>query len=239
MQIPEFMLDQWLNEYHFSAKPLEFDLASSTGPHWRLADILGLLGPDERSRLFETELVYSAASGSDRLRQAVAEMQGVSTEHVQIVTGASEALLILLVLAAEPGANVVLPFPLFPSTAVVAQLHGLETRFYRLRREHDFNVDLDQIKQLCDDQTKLLLVNSPHNPTGATLSDEELRELHDFAVERGIKFVSDEVYHPIYHGRETNSAAALPRATVLGSFSKALSLSGLRIGWMIERDAEQ
>jgi aspartate/methionine/tyrosine aminotransferase len=83
------------------------------------------------------------------------------------------------------------------------------------------------------------LVNTPHNPTGATLSDEELLELHNFALDRGIAFVSDEVYHPIYHGAETQSAAILPHATVLGSFSKALALSGLRIGWIVERDRER
>src|ERR1700682_2830936 len=138
MQIPEFMLDQWLNEYHFSAKPPEFDLASSTGPHWTLGEVLGLLSAEEQGRLLETELVYSATSGSEKLREAVAEMQGVSAAQVQIVTGASEALLILFVLAAQPGANAVLPFPLFPSTAVVADLLGLETRFYRLRREDAF-----------------------------------------------------------------------------------------------------
>ena len=239
MQIPEFKLDQWLNDYHFSAQPPEFDLASSTGPHWTLAEVLGLVSGEEREQLLETELVYSAATGSEKLRQAIAEMQGVKASQVQITTGASEALLILFVLAAQPGANVVLPFPLFPSTSVVAELLGLETRFYRLRRENDFNLDLDEAKKLCDEKTRLLLVNTPHNPTGATLSNEELRELHDFACERGIKFVSDEVYHPIYHGRETDSAAVLPQATVLGGFSKALSLSGLRIGWMIERDVSE
>src|SRR5213078_2048271 len=101
------------------------------GPHWTLGGILNLLSSEERSLLLETELVYSAAAGSEKLRQAVAEMQGVSPSQVQIVTGASEALLILFVLAAEPGANVVLPFPLVPSTPVVADLHGLESRFYR------------------------------------------------------------------------------------------------------------
>ncbi|HYY57649.1 MAG TPA: aminotransferase class I/II-fold pyridoxal phosphate-dependent enzyme [Pyrinomonadaceae bacterium] len=236
MQIPPFLLDQWLNRYHFAATPPEFDFASSTGPHWTLGELLGLMDADEQALLNETELVYSSATGSEKLRQAIGEMQGTSAEQVQIVTGASEALLILFCLAAEAGANVILPFPLFPSTAVVADLFGLEVRFYHLRRENNFGVDMDEIKKLADDKTKLLLVNTPHNPTGATLSDEELRHLHDFAAERGIRFVSDEVYHPVYHGRETSSAAVLPHATVLGSFSKALSLSGLRVGWIIERD---
>jgi len=236
MKIPPFQLDQWLNQYHFSSNRPEFDLASSTGPHWTLGELLGLIGTDEREQLLATELVYSEGSGGQKLRQAIAQMQGVTADQVQIVTGASEALLILYCLAAQPGANVILPFPLFPSTEVVADLLGLEKRFYHLRRENDFRVDLDEIKRLVDKNSKLLLVNTPHNPTGATLSNDELKELHDFATERDIQFVSDEVYHPIYHGPETDSAAVLPHATVLGGFSKALSLSGLRIGWIVERD---
>jgi aspartate/methionine/tyrosine aminotransferase len=236
MEIPPFLLDQWLNEYHFAGTPPEFDFASSTGPRWTTREILGLISADEQNVLHETQLVYTNAQGGERLRQAIGEMQSTSAARVQVVTGATEALMILFFLAAEPGANVILPFPLFPPTAVVANLLGLETRFYHLRRENDFSVDPDEIRKLTDDKTKLLLVNTPHNPTGATLSNEELRALHDFAAERGIQFVSDEVYHPIYHGRETSSAAALPHATVLGSFSKSLSLSGLRIGWIIESD---
>ncbi|MBA3767401.1 MAG: pyridoxal phosphate-dependent aminotransferase, partial [Acidobacteria bacterium] len=210
MKIPPFLLDQWLNQYHFVGAPPEFDFASSTGPHWTLGEILELIDADEQALLQETELVYSSGQGSEKLRQAIGEMQGASAEQVQIVTGASEALLILFCMASQAKANVILPFPLFPSTAVVADLFGLETRFYHLRRENNFSVDLDEIKKLADDKTKLLLVNTPHNPTGATLCDEELRALHDFAAERGIQFVSDEVYHPIYHGRETESAAILP-----------------------------
>ena len=239
MQIPTFLLDQWLNHYHFGDKPPEFDFASSTGPHWTARELLGLLSADERDLLLETKLVYSDASGSEELRRAIAEMQGVSPDEVQVTTGASEALLILFFLAAETGANVILPSPLFPPTEVIPNLLGLETRFYHLRRESDFRIDPDEVKKLADDRTRLLLVNSPHNPTGATVSDEEMRELHDFAALRGIQFVSDEVYHPIYHGRETNSAALLPRATVLGSFSKSLSASGLRVGWIVERDRER
>jgi aspartate/methionine/tyrosine aminotransferase len=110
-------------------------------------------------------------------------------------------------------------------------------RLYKLRRENGFRIDPDEIVHLVDRQTKLILINSPHNPTGATISESGLRTLHDAAVRRGIQFVSDEVYHPIYHGPETPSAACLPGATVVGDLSKAFSLSGLRIGWIVEPDA--
>jgi aspartate/methionine/tyrosine aminotransferase len=236
MQIPPFLLDEWLNHYHFASTPPQFDLASSTGPISSTNEILELMSPDERERFDEAHLIYSAVTGKRPLRQAVADVHGVGVDEVQILTGASEALLSLFFLAAEPGANVLLPFPGYPPTAVEARLLGLETRFYHLRRENDFTVDLDEIKKLVDVKTKLLLINSPHNPTGATVSNAQMRELHDFAVERGIPFVSDEVYHPIYHDEETSSAAVLPHAIVVGSFSKALSLSGLRVGWIIDRD---
>lgn len=236
MQIPAFLLDEWLNHYHFNTTPPEFDLASSTGPVSSLNEILGLMTAEERELFNKTPLLYSPATGSERLRQAIGDLHGVGSDEVQIVTGASEALLILFFLAAEAGANVILPFPIFPTIAVEAQLLGLEPRFYHLRREHGFGVDLDEIKKLADDKTRLLLINSPHNPTGTTLSNTQIRDLHDFAVARGIQFVCDEVYHPVYHSEETSSASALPHAIVTGSFSKALSLSGLRIGWLIDRD---
>jgi aspartate/methionine/tyrosine aminotransferase len=158
---------------------------------------------------------------------------------VQVVTGAAEALVLLFFLAAEPGVNVVLPSPGFPANTALAESFGLEIRQYQLRPENEFRIDLDEIRALVDTNTRFVMVNSPHNPTGAVLSDREIETLHDFCAERGVQFVCDQVYHPIYHGAETQSAARLAHATVLGDFSKALCLSGLRVGWIVERDARR
>jgi aspartate/methionine/tyrosine aminotransferase len=138
---------------------------------------------------------------------------------------------------------VVLPNPGFPTNLALAESFGIEVRQYTLRAENAFRVDPDEVGRLVDRHTRFVLVNSPHNPTGAVLSDHEMESLHDFCAERGVQFVSDEVYHPIYHnpsgGADMRSAARLPHATVLGDFSKALCLSGLRVGWMIERDPKR
>ena len=239
MKLKPFLLDNWLNHYHSPGSPAELDLASSTGPNWTLRELLEMIAPDEWQQLFDTRLVYANASGTEALRGEIAAMQGVEPDQVQIVTGASEALLILFYLAAEPHANVVLPFPAFPTMYAIPESLGVETRFYHLRREDDYRIDLDEIKRLVDDSTKLVLINSPHNPTGATIADEEIAALHDHLAERKIQLVVDEVYHPIYHGRETKSAARLERATVLGDFSKSFCLSGLRTGWIVERDSKR
>src|SRR5712692_8531198 len=239
MKLPPFLLDQWLDQKHSADPPIEYDMASSTGPVWTLRELLALADGGEQERLLDTTLSYTSPAGSAELREAIAALQGVDPSEVQVVTGAAEALLILFFLAAERGANVVLPNPGFPTNAALPESLSLEIRYYRLRRENGFRIDLDEIRRLVDRNTRLLLVNSPHNPTGAVLSEREMETLHDFCAERGIQFVSDEVYHPIYHGAEMRSAARLPHATVLGDFSKALCLSGLRVGWMIERDPKR
>ena len=236
MQLKPFLLDMWLDAYEHD---IEFNLAASEGPRWTLNEILSLASEEERQRFLNHDLHYSRPAGAEGLRAAIAEMQGVNVETVQIVTGASEALLILMWLAAEAGANVVLPQPGYPPFSALPESLGIETRYYAVRKENDFRIDLGEIKQLVDRNTKLVLINSPHNPTGATISDAELDSLHEFTASREIQLVSDEVYHPIYHGQATRSASRLSHATVIHDFSKAFPLSGVRTGWMIEHDSKR
>ena len=236
MQLKPFLLDAWLDQYEHD---IEFNLAASTGPSWTVNDILALADDETRHRFLNHKLVYSRPAGADGLREAIAEMQNVPVEAVQIVTGASEALVALMWLAAEAGANVIIPLPGFTTFSALPESLGLETRFYRVHRDNGFRIDVDEIKRLADSKTKLILINSPHNPTGATIADDEMEALHDFTAERGIQLVSDEVYHPIYHGRQTKSAARLPHATGISDLSKAFSIAGVRTGWMIEHDTRR
>jgi len=236
MQLKPFLLDDWLDQYEHN---IEFNLAASTGPAWTVNDILALANDETRRRFLNHNLVYSRVTGADSLREAIAEMQGVPIDAVQVVTGAAEALLVVMWLAAEPGANVILPLPGFATFSAIPESLGLETRFYHVNRENGFCIDPEEIQMLADSKTKLILINSPHHPTGATIGDSEMEALHDFTSHRGIQLVCDEVYHPIYHGRQLQSATRLPRATVIGDLSKALSLPGVRTGWIIENDAQR
>lgn len=236
MKLKPFLLDDWLDQYEHN---IEFNLAASTGPAWTVNEILALADDETRRRFLNHKLVYSRPAGADTLRAAIAEMQGVPADDVQIVTGASEALVALMWLAAEPGANIIIPMPGFATFSALPQSLGLEIRYYRVRRENSFRIDPEEIMRLADSKTKLILINSPHNPTGATIGDQEMEALHDFTVEHGIQLVSDEVYHPVYHGKPTKSAARLPHATVISDLSKAFSIAGVRTGWMIEHDAKR
>jgi aspartate/methionine/tyrosine aminotransferase len=236
MQFKPFLLDAWLDQYEHS---IEFNLAASTGPTWTVNDVLALADDETRHRFLNHKLVYGHPAGNDSLREAIAEMEGVSVDSVQIVTGASEALVALMWLAAEPDANVILPLPGFTTFSALPESLGLEIRYYRINRENGFRIDIDEIQRLADSKTKLVLVNCPHNPTGATISNSDMEALHAFTAERGIQLISDQVYHPIYHGERTKSAARLPHATVISDLSKAFSIAGVRTGWMIEHDAKR
>jgi len=134
---------------------------------------------------------------------------------------------------------VIIPMPGFTTFSALPESLGLELRYYQVSRDNGFRIDIEEIKRLANARTKLILVNSPHNPTGATISDTDMEALHDFTAERGIQLISDEVYHPIYHGQRTRSAARLPHATVISDLSKAFSVAGVRTGWMIEHDPER
>jgi aspartate/methionine/tyrosine aminotransferase len=234
MTLPPFLLDEWLDQNHSADPPVEFDLGSSTGPVWTLRELLNLSGGLEA--ILDTNLLYTPPAGTRELREAIAALEGADPESIQVVTGAAEALLLLFFAAAGRGANVILPQPGFPTNDALASALGIEARHYVLRPESQYRIDLDEIRRLVDRNTRLLLVNSPHNPTGAVLSDAEMESLHDFCAGVGVQFVCDQVYHPVYHGPATRTAARLPQATVLGDFSKALCLSGLRTGWIVEPD---
>ena len=121
--------------------------------------------------------------------------------------------------------------PLVVGTTVLSDLPG-GTESTR----HGGPLVHEQAAGLVDRNTRLILLNRPHNPTGAVVSDADLDRLHALATERGIQLVVDEVFHPIYHGPRRHSATRLAGATVVGDFSKALCLSGLRLGWIVERD---
>jgi len=241
MTLPPFLLDEWLDQKACADPPIEFDLGSSTGPVWTLRELLSLSGELEvlgdLDEFLDTRLFYTRPGGTRELREAIAALEGVDPDLIQVVTGASEALLLLFFGAAGPGANVILPQPGFPANDALAAAFGIEARHYVLRQENQFRIDLDEVRRLADRNTRVLLVNLPHNPTGGVLSDAEIESLHDFCAGAGVQFVCDQVYHPIYHGPATRTAARLPHATVLGDFSKALCLSGLRAGWIVEPDA--
>ena len=240
MRIPPFLLDQWLATYEFASPPIRYNLASSTGPRWTLGDLLALGDSSGLKELGELRLSYAPPQGTDALRKQVAALHYVDPDWVVITTGASEALSALYCLASEPGASITLPFTSFPAMPVMARAWGLAVSTYALDRANGFKQSAERVLAAVGESTRLVLINTPHNPTGSVMPYAEIARLAATLAHRLIPLIVDEVYHPLYHGAPASvSAAQLPNTIVVGDLSKALSLPGLRIGWLIDRDARR
>jgi aspartate/methionine/tyrosine aminotransferase len=141
--------------------------------------------------------------------------------------------------ASEAGASVALPSPGYPATDAIAIAYGLNIRPYRLEAASDFRQDKSVVLSAVDSSTRLVVVNSPHNPTGSVMTAVELQDLAAELSDRSVPLVSDEVFHRLYFANEQRSAATTPGVIVIGDMSKCLSLPGLRVGWIIDADARR
>jgi aspartate/methionine/tyrosine aminotransferase len=239
MKLPPFLLDHWLAAHEFASPPIRFNLASSTGPAWTLGQLLAFGGEATRDALDSIRLSYAPPEGSKLLRERIGQFYGVDPDWVVVTTGASEALSALLCMVAEQDASIVLPFPAFPAMPVMAQAWALGIKSYTLDRKTGFAQSADLVLAAVNKSTRLVLVNTPHNPTGSVIEEVELWRLAGLLSERGVPLLVDEVYHPLYFRAEVPSAAKVPNAIVISDFSKAFSLSGLRLGWIIDRDPKR
>jgi aspartate/methionine/tyrosine aminotransferase len=240
MRIPPFLLDQWLATYEFASPPIRYNLASSTGPRWTLGDLLSLGDGAGLQQFGDLRLSYLPPQGAEALRKQVAALHDVDPDWVVITTGASEALSALYCLASEPAASITLPSPSFPAMPVMARAWGLNVSTYALDRTDGFKQSAERVLAAVSESTRLVLVNTPHNPTGSVMPQTELARLAANLEQRLIPLVVDEVYYPLYHSAPVSaSAAQLLNTIVVGDLSKALSLPGLRIGWLIDRDARR
>lgn len=231
MDLPPFRLNQWLESHHGVAH----NLAGSTGPRWTLRELLALgeSAPD----LGALALSYAPPAGQPDLRAEIARHHRVDPDWVLVTNGASEAFLLVALALARAGGNLVLPFPGYPAFAGTAAATSLTVRSYRLERQRGFGLDAAEVASQTDGDTVLVVVNSPHNPTGAVVSHGECAALAGALGERGVPLLVDEVFHPVYFGEPNPSAADIDNVIVVGDMSKALSMPGLRIGWIVDRDA--
>jgi aspartate/methionine/tyrosine aminotransferase len=238
MKVPPFKLDLWLAAHEFATPPIRYNLASSTGPLWTIAELMSLGGGDTAT-LDDIVLSYAPPQGGKLLRERIGAMHGVEPDQVLVMTGASEALIAFTCLFAGAGGSIVLPKPAYPAVPVLARTFGLNVREYELRPDAGFAQTAAQVLSMVDADTRAVFVNTPHNPTGSVMAANEQRKLADALAVRAIPLIVDEVYHPLYFAGDVPSASALPNTIVLGDFAKALSIPGLRIGWIVDRDAKR
>lgn len=239
MRIPDFKLERYFARWEFSAPYL---LCSSDVEGWRMSELLALADADALGRWERLTLGYTESLGLPVLREEIASLYpGLAAGDVLTFGGAQEAVFVLMNVLLGAGDHAVVTWPGYQSLYEVARATGAEVSLLKLREEDGWALDIDAVRALLRPNTKLLVVNFPHNPTGALPSREAFEALCALAEERGIYLLSDEVYRLLeYVPSDTLPAAAsrTARGISLGVMSKAFGLAGLRVGWLACRDAE-
>ncbi|MFF3001496.1 pyridoxal phosphate-dependent aminotransferase [Kitasatospora sp. NPDC057940] len=185
---------------------------------------------------------YPPGPGIPELRQAIAEHQqrfhGLGYDpdtEVLVTAGATEAIAATLLALLEPGDEVIALEPFYDSYAACIAMAGATRRPLTLRAP-DFRPDLDELRALITPRTRLLLINTPHNPTGTVLTADELAAIAALAVEHDLLVVTDEVYEHLVFGATHHPIAALPgmreRTVSISSAGKTFSFTGWKVGWV-------
>ncbi|MFP4035928.1 MAG: pyridoxal phosphate-dependent aminotransferase [Desulfobacteraceae bacterium] len=186
---------------------------------------------------------YTSTSGTPGIRKAVASFlkreMGVSIdpdENILMTVGGMEAIFLAFRLLVDPGDEVLLPDPGWGIMKPITLRLGGSLRFYPLKRGDVWSIDPQPILDNIHDSTKLLVINTPSNPTGAMLSQEGYEAVLEKAREHGVFVLSDEVYHNyVYEGRHVSALQFdhLDHVIMINSFSKTFAVTGWRLGYAV------
>jgi len=186
---------------------------------------------------------YSPFQGKLELREAIAtklkkeNKMNVNANDIIVTCGSKEALLLAFMVSIDEGDEVLIPNPTYLSYApIVKMLDGIEIPI-QLRQEHDFELIVDDLKDLLTNRTKMLVINNPTNPTGAVYSKKTLEEIADFAIENKIMVLVDEAYEKfVYEGKHVSLASLNGMEDYVittQSFSKTFAMTGFRVGYAV------
>lgn len=185
---------------------------------------------------------YGPTQGLPELRQVIAEHVShtrkvqVGPEHVCVVPGGKPILFFPMLALLEPGDEVIFPNPGFPIYESMIRFLGAKPVPIPLVEERSFSFDLDILRKSLTSRTKMLILNSPQNPTGGVIPEEDVREIASLVAERDLIVLSDEIYSRIcYEPEPPVSIASLPgmleKTIILDGFSKTYAMTGWRIGY--------
>jgi len=237
MQIESFALERWMTRWELD---VDYDIAESGILPLSLDELFGLLGEQiaaETDReLRRMSLGYSEARGTEALRSVLAATYArADLDDILVTTGAIEANFLIFHSLLRAGDHVISVSPAYQQLHSVPRSIGAELSLWDVTSPDGFAYDLDKLESLLRPDTRMIVLNSPHNPTGAMLSQDQLRDVVSLAERSNAWILSDEAYRWLEHpGGETLPVPLhdiSERAISVGTLSKPFGLPGLRVGW--------
>ncbi|MCY4146411.1 MAG: aminotransferase class I/II-fold pyridoxal phosphate-dependent enzyme [Chloroflexi bacterium] len=237
MNYPPFEIENFFRQYEFSSP---YQLSASDCEPLTLPELLEYASPARRQQFESLWLGYTESQGHPELLAAIADMhEGIEPRQALGVVP-EEGIFLAMNALLEAGDHVVAIYPAFQSLYEIARVKGCELSYWQPRRTDDgWAFDVDELAALIRPDTRMLIINFPHNPTGCLPSHADFARIVELASARGLLLFSDE----IYRFAEQDPAARLPsacevyeKAVALGGLSKCFGAPGLRTGWLISRD---
>jgi aspartate/methionine/tyrosine aminotransferase len=232
MKLPPFKLERYFAQYEFNVQYL---LCGSDCQSFTIQELLQL-EPDALERFQAHWLGYTESPGSPTLRAEIARMYtGISADDVLVHSGAEEAILLFMQAVLNQGDHAIVHSPCYQSLSEVALSLGCQVRRWVGSEPGGWRLDLDELERSIQPNTRLIVVNTPHNPTGYLMERSDYVELNHIAQAHGIVLLSDEVYREseyLLEDRLPSACEINAMAVSIGVMSKTYGLPGLRIGWI-------
>lgn len=196
----------------------------------------------------ENQTHYTQTAGIPVLRNAIAistsKYTGVDYkgEDVVVTPGAKPIMFYMINALIDEGDEVIIPNPAYPIYGSVTEYLGGKVVPIQLKEENDFNFKIEELESKITDKTKLIIVNSPQNPTGGVYSKELINQIAEVAIKYDLWVLSDEIYNEMVHEGEHYSIASIPgmaeRTVILNGCSKTYAMTGYRVGWGLTKNKE-
>lgn len=258
VHIAPFEITAWFDEH---AHDVKHDLAGSVCAPLSIKDLIELSGQsDETRRALDFNLIdldyNSPMQGGYKLRdnlaalylrQAHGESQHtVTRENILTCNAGIDANHIVLAALIGPGDHVICHYPTFQQLYEVPRSLGAEVSYWKSDPANDWKLDVGVLKPLLKDNTKMIILNVPQNPTGAIIPQSQLEEVVALARERGIIVFCDEAFRPLFHGISSSHPdhpdsilhLGYEKVVATGTMSKGFSLPGIRAGWIVSTDPQ-
>lgn len=236
MNIKTFAVEHWMNLYEMEAV---YNIAETCVESLTVNELISIDGTDPEKFLLDlgkNKLTYGHIEGSPDFRRLVSnQYQSLDADHVLVTNGAIGANFLLLYSLIQPGDHVVAVHPTYQQLYDVPASFGATVDLLPLREENNYLPDLNELKSLVNEKTKMIIINNPNNPSGAIIEKEMLEEIVEIARSYDAYILCDEVYRKLLQEDDLVVPSIVDlyeKGISTSSMSKVLSLAGLRLGWI-------
>jgi len=240
MKIRPFEIEIWMNDYE---NHCTYNLGETCVASLTIEQLLSMSGSEDRvlSDLLPMKMTYGAIEGSDRLRSGICDLyEYQKLENIIVTHGAIGANALVYQTLIRPGDHVVSVLPTYQQHYSIPEALGADVDILQLRPENEFLPNLDELRGMLRTNTRLIAINNPNNPTGALMDEALLKQIVEIAAQANAYILCDEVYRgtdQAGNGSTTSIVDLYDKGIATHSMSKAFSLAGLRLGWIVAAKA--